>query len=315
MKIGIVGAGLVGSTAAFALVMQGVGRHIVLVDASAKRAVAEAEDILHAVPFAHALQVGAGSYADLAGSKVVIIAAGVGQRPGESRMASLGRNVEVFRQIVPQVLAQAPQAVLVVATNPVDVMTHVAARFAAEYGVPASRVIGSGTTLDSARFRTLLGRHLGVDAHHVHGYVIGEHGDSEVLVWSRVAIGGMSLQEFCERQEIPLDEEKRRQMDEDVRRAAYRIIDGKGATYYGIGSALARIVKVILGDRRAVMSVCTPKDEVAGVRDVTLSLPHLLGGEGIISTLPLTLTVDEEEALGHSARTVRAAIEGLADKI
>ncbi len=315
MKIGIVGAGLVGSTAAFALVMQGVGRQVVLVDADAKRAGAEADDILHAVPFAHALQIEAGSYVDLAGCKVVIIAAGVGQRPGESRMACLGRNVEVFRQIVPQILAQAPQAILVVATNPVDVMTHVTARFAAEYGVPAGRVIGSGTTLDSARFRTLLGRHLGVDAHHVHGYVIGEHGDSEVLVWSRVAIGGMSLQEFCERQKILLGEEKRRQMDEDVRRAAYRIIDGKGATYYGIGSALARIVKVILGDRRAVMSVCTPKDEVAGVRDVTLSLPHLIGGEGIISTLPLTLNEAEEAALGRSARTIRAAIDDVAEKI
>ncbi len=311
MKIGIVGCGLVGATAAYALVMQGVGRHIVMVDRDQKRARAEAEDIRHAVPFAHPLEVVGGDFVDLVGSKVVIIAAGAGQKPGEGRMAGLGRNAAIFAEIVPQILRYAPDTVLVVATNPVDVMTHLAARFAAASGVLPARVIGSGTTLDSARFRSLLGKHLGVDPHHVHGYVIGEHGDSEVLVWSRVVVGGMNLDDFCRRQGLPLDESLRRQMDEDVRRAAYRIIEGKAATYYGIGSALARIAKVVLGDQRAVMSVCTHKPAVAGVEDVTLSLPHLFGGSGILSTLPLPLAEDEQEALGRSARVIRSAIDEL----
>ena len=197
MKVGVVGSGLVGATAAYALVMRGVGREIVLVDKNEARAAAEADDIRHAVPFAHPLEVRSGGYADLAGCRAVVLCAGVGQKPGETRLQLLQRNAAVFREIVPAVLKHAPDAVIVVATNPVDVMTHLAARFAAEVGVPPGRVFGSGTTLDTARFRSLLGAHCGVDPHHVHGYVIGEHGDSEVLTWSLVTIGGMPLKEFA----------------------------------------------------------------------------------------------------------------------
>src|SRR5262245_59272425 len=184
MKVGVVGSGLVGATAAYALVMQGVGREIVLVDLNAERAVAEADDIRHAVPFAHPLEVRAGGYEDLAGCRAVVLCAGVGQKPGETRLNLLRRNAAVFREVVPAVLAHAPEAVLVVASNPVDVMTHLAARYATRSGAPPGRVLGSGTTLDTARFRSLIGGHCGVDPHHVHGYVIGEHGDSEVLTWS-----------------------------------------------------------------------------------------------------------------------------------
>src|SRR5678815_3933562 len=193
MKIGIVGCGMVGSAAAFALVMRGVGREIVLVDLNHARAEAEANDIYHAVPFAHPLTVRAGDYADLARAQVVVIAGGVAQKPGETRLQLLERNADVFRQIVPSVLRQAPDAVLLVVTNPVDIMTHLAAHFAAEFRVPTTRVIGSGTTLDTARFRALLGRHFGVDPHHVHAYVIGEHGDSEILAWSQATIAGLSI--------------------------------------------------------------------------------------------------------------------------
>ena len=189
MKIGIVGTGMVGSTAAYALVMRGVGREIVLVDIDKKRAQAEADDIFHAVPFAHSLEVRAGEYADLVGSRVIVLAAGVSMRPGETRLQLLDRNAAIFADVVPSVLRHAPEAVLLVATNPVDIMTHLAARYAAEQGVPPGRVIGSGTTLDTARFRVLLGRHLGVDPQHVHAYVVGEHGDSEVLTWSLATVG------------------------------------------------------------------------------------------------------------------------------
>jgi len=312
MRIGIVGAGFVGSTAAYALVMSGVGRQIVLVDKNEARARAEADDLLHAVPFAHPLDVVAGGFERLTAARVVILTAGVNQRPGESRLELLARNAAVFREVVPNVLERAPEAVLVVATNPVDVMTHLAARFAAERGVPAGRVFGSGTTLDTARFRALLGRRLGVDAAHVHAYVVGEHGDSEVLTWSLATIGGIPLADMAQRHGVPFDAAVRAEIDAGVRRAAYQIIAGKGATYYGVGSALARIVDAVLGDRRSVLTVCTPISSVAGVADVTVSLPRLVGGGGVIETLPLALPPEEEQALARSARVVRDAIDGLA---
>src|SRR5688500_12599749 len=246
MKVGVVGSGMVGATAAYALVMRGVGRELVLVDKNEARAAAEADDIRHAVPFAHPLEVRAGNYADLAGCRAVVLCAGVGQKPGETRLQLLRRNAAVFRDVVPAVLRHAPDAVVVVATNPVDVMTHLAARYAAEAGIKPGRVFGSGTTLDTARFRTLIGTHCGVDPHHVHGYVVGEHGDSEVLTWSLVTVGGMPLDAFARMRGVDLSEAVRRDIDEKVRRAAYTIINGKGATYYGIGSALARIVDTVL---------------------------------------------------------------------
>jgi L-lactate dehydrogenase len=311
MKIGIVGSGLVGATAAYALVMRGIGREIVLVDKNVKRAQAEADDLYHAVPFAHSLEISAGDYPDLAGSRVVIIAAGANQQPAETRLQLLGRNAAIFRQIVPQVLQYAPDAVLLVATNPVDVMTHLTARFAAEQGVSSSRVIGSGTTLDTARFRALLGRYLGVDSPHVHAYVIGEHGDSEVLTWSLVTVGGLPLEDFCQRQNMMLDASKRAEIDLGVRRAAYHIIEGKGATYYGIGSALANIVNVILRDQRSILTVCTPVAEAAGIRDVTIALPHMVGGDGILATFPPPLSDEEQSKLHNSASIVRKAIDEL----
>ncbi|MFP3855189.1 MAG: L-lactate dehydrogenase [Anaerolineales bacterium] len=310
MKIGIVGSGFVGATAAYAFIMQGVGREIVLVDKDEARARAEASDLLHAVPFANPMRVQAGDYSDLDGSRLVILAAGTNQRPGESRLDLLQRNAGIFRQIVPQVLKHAPEAVLVVATNPVDILTHFAAKFATEEGVSSSRVLGSGTTLDTARFRSLLGGHLGVDSQHVHAYVIGEHGDSEVLAWSLVTIGGMSLEEFCKKRGVGCQEDWDR-IEREVREAAYEIIEGKGATYYGIGSALARIGKAVLNDQRAILTVCTPTPEVAGVEDVTVSLPRLIGGQGILDTFPKPLNQEEWDKLRQSAQVVRNAIDEL----
>jgi len=311
MKTGIVGSGFVGATAAYALVMRGVGRRVVLVDQNRARAEAEADDILHAVPFAHPLEVTAGDYADLAGCKVVIVSAGVGQKPGETRLQLLGRNAQVFKQVIPNILQHAPDAILLIATNPVDVMTHIAARYAGEFGVPSSRVIGSGTTLDTARMRSLIGRHLNVDSQHIHAYVIGEHGDSEVLTWSQVTVGGIPLEEFCNKGEISICPDDYETIDEKVRRAAYHIIEGKGATYYGIGSAIARIVEVILQDERSILTVCTPMEDVAGVKEVTVSLPNLVGGEGIIKTFIPNLNETETTALRASAQVVRSVINEL----
>ena len=311
MKIGVVGCGMVGSTSAYALVMSGVGREIVLVDVNRARAEAEANDIYHAVPFAHPLTVRAGEYADLDGAHVVVIAGGVAQQPGETRLQLLQRNADVFREIVPSVLRVAPDTILLVVTNPVDVMTHLAAQFAAEFGVPHTRVLGSGTTLDSARFRALLGRHFEVDPQHVHAYVIGEHGDSEVLVWSQATIAGLTLDEFVTVRATPLTTDDRHDIDRNVRRAAYQIIAGKGATYYGIGSAVARIVDVLLHDQRAILTICSRITGVPDCEGITLALPHLVDGHGARATIPLALDATERDELRRSANILREAVGAL----
>jgi L-lactate dehydrogenase len=311
MRIGIVGTGLVGSTAGYALVMRGIGSELVLVDVNAARAAAEADDIAHAVPFAHSIRVEAGEFADLGDCRVVVLACGVNQRPGETRLELLGRNAAIFRDVVPRVVAAAPGAVLLVATNPVDLMTHLTARFAGAAGVPRERVLGSGTTLDTARFRALLAARLGVDAHHVHAYVVGEHGDSEVLCWSLATVGVTPLVDFCRQQGIEIGTEDRMEIDRQVRRAAYTIISGKGATYYGIGSALARIVEAILHDQRAILTVCGPLDEAGGIPNVTLSLPRLVGGGGLRGVLNLPLDESERQALAASARVIAEALGGI----
>lgn len=307
MKIGVVGVGMVGSSAAYALALGGVGSELVLVDHNPKLAEAHAEDILHATPFARAVRVRAGDYGALEGSAVVVIAAGVGQKPGETRLELLGRNARVFEQVIPAVLEAAPEAVLLIATNPVDVMTQVATRIS---GRPESRVIGSGTILDTARFRALLGEWLEVSPQSVHAYVLGEHGDSEVLVWSGAEVGGVALEEFARQSGKSLDEEVRRRIDDGVRRAAYRIIEGKGSTYHGIGAGLARLVRAILTDERSAFTLSTLTPEVEGVREVALSLPRILGASGVLRTLEPQLSPSERQALGHSAQVLKqAAVE------
>jgi L-lactate dehydrogenase len=307
MKVGIVGAGQVGSTAAYAMALRGAASEVVLADANAALAAAHAEDILHATPFAGSTRVSAGPIDALADARVVVLTAGVAQRPAESRLDLLARNAAVFGEIVPGVRQAAPDALLVVATNPVDIMTQVAVRVS---GLPPARVIGSGTMLDTARFRALLGEHLGVAAHSVHAYVLGEHGDSEVLAWSSVRVGGVPLAAFADAHAVTAD--VRARVDEAVRRAAYRIIAGKGATFHGIGAGLARIVECIRDDERAVFTVSTITDECEGVRDVALSLPRIVGAEGIVHTLAPELDDEERAALGRSARVLRDAADALA---
>ena len=313
MKVGIVGSGNVGAGAANAMVLRGVAREIVLVDINTKRAQAEAEDILHAVPFSsHAMVVRQGEYSDLDGCQVVVITAGVAQRPGETRLQLLERNAKIFKGMIPQIVASAPDAILVVATNPVDSMTHLTAHYAAPLGVPRRHVIGSGTTLDTARFRSILGRELDVDSEHVHGYVVGEHGDSEVLAWSMTTVGTVPLEDYAQARGIKLSATLMQEVDDGVRRAAYRIIEGKGSTYYGIGAALARIVQAIVRDQRSLLTVSVPVETIGDVHDITFALPAIVGGDGIISVLPAPLSDEEEALLEHSARTLRDALDELA---
>ncbi|TBH21903.1 L-lactate dehydrogenase [Thermus thermamylovorans] len=308
MKVGIVGSGFVGSAAAYAMALLGGVREVVLVDLDAKLARAHAEDLLHATPFAHPVWVRAGGYGDLEGARVVVLAAGVAQRPGETRLQLLDRNAQVFAQILPRVGEAAPEAVLLVATNPVDVMTQVAYRLS---GLPLGRVVGSGTILDTARFRALLAEHLEVAPQSVHAYVVGEHGDSEVLLWSGAQVGGVPLIAFAEARGRPLTPGNRARIDEGVRKAAYRIIEGKGATYYGIGAGLARLVRAILADEKGVYTVSAFTEEVAGVREVALSLPRVLGASGVEATIPPGLDAAEGEALRQSALLLKEAASAL----
>ena len=302
MKVGIVGAGMVGSAAGFALALAGTASEIVFVDQNRALALAQAEDISHATPFHSATKVTSGGHDGLEGADIVILAAGVSQKPGETRLALLERNTEVFRAVVGAVLAVVSDPILLIASNPVDIMTHVATRLS---GLPRSKVIGSGTILDTARFRSLIGRHLGISPQSVHAYVLGEHGDSEVLTWSNARAGSIGLSAFAEQVGRPLTRELRQSIDHDVRNAAYRIIEGKGSTYYGIGGGLARIVKAIAQDQQAILSVSTTTDVVEGIENVTLSLPRVIGRAGVHLDLRPDLDDEEREGLKRSAQMLK----------
>lgn len=308
MKVGIVGAGMVGASAAFAMVMRGAASEVVLVDRDRALAEAQAQDILHATPFAYPVRVAAGDHADLAGAGVVVLSAGVGQRPGETRLELLERNAAVFADVVPRVLDAAPESILLVATNPVDVMTDVATRLS---GLPPARVIGTGTVLDTARFRALLADYFDVSPKSVHAWVLGEHGDSEVLCWSSATVGAIPVSDLARQRETPLGDAGRAEIDRAVRGAAYRIIAGKGATWFGIGGGIARIVAAIADDERAVLTVSARTDSVEGVAGVTLSLPRVVGAHGAGSPLWPDLDAGERTALRGSAEVLERAAASL----
>lgn len=308
MKVGIVGAGFVGSTAAYAMVFRGAATEIVLVDIDEKLARAQAEDILHATPFAEAVRIEAGDYASLDGAGAVVLACGVSQGPGESRLHLLERNAAIFEKVIGNILAHAGDPILLVAANPVDIMTQVATRLSR---LPPSRVIGTGTILDTARFRSLVGEHLGVAPLSVHAYVLGEHGDSEVLVWSSADVGGIPVEDFASQVGVPIDEAARARIDDGVRRAAYRIIEGKGASYHGIGAGIAQIVEAIRDDERRLMTVSSLTQGVEGLRGTTVSLPRIVGEAGVLAELRPVLCDEEREALQRSAEILREAVASL----
>jgi L-lactate dehydrogenase len=300
MKIGIIGCGFVGSSGAFAIALVGAATELILVDLNADLANAHAEDILHATPFSKPVRIAAGDYSTLRGAGLVVLACGVGQKPGESRLKLLERNVNVFQNVVPRVLEHAPDAILLIVSNPVDIMTQVVTKISA---LPPERVIGSGTILDTARFRTLLAEHLGLAPHSVHAYVLGEHGDSEVLAWSSGKIGGVPVIEFAEQIGHRITDDVKARIDDGVRRAAYRIIEGKGATYYGIGAGIARIAKAIRDDEGAVLTL----SNIEGINGGSLSLPRVLKAKGIETTIQPLLSNEEEEALKRSAEILKEA--------
>ena len=307
-KVAVVGAGRVGSTFAYTLAASGLVREIVIADADLARAEGEAMDIAQSVPFRRPVRVSAGSLRDAAGAAVTVITAGAAQRPGEPRTALVQRNVEVLRGILAEVVAANPGGLLLIATNPVDALTYAAVKMS---GLPPGRVIGSGTVLDSARLRAELAAHYGVDARNVHAYVLGEHGDSEFVAWSTASVGNMRLEDYCAATQASCKPAEMEQIGERVRRAAYEIIQRKGATNFAIAAALTRIIEAILRDEQSVLTVSTLVQGEYGLQDVCLSLPAIVGRGGVQRVLPVPLAPAEIEALRRSAEAIRSVARGV----
>jgi len=309
VRVAVVGMGNVGATFAYALLLSGLAAEIVLIDVNRAKAEGEAMDLSHTEPFAHPTRIWAGDYSDCAGAAVTVITAGGAQHPGETRLDLVNRNAEIFGQIVPQVAQHCPEGILLIATNPVDVLTYESLRLSA---MPAQRVIGSGTILDTARFRHLLSEYFGVDPRSVHAQIIGEHGDSEVPVWSLANIAGMRLPEFAKASGVPYDERKMEEIFQQTRDAAYAIIQRKGATYYAVAAGLMRIVEAILRDQHTILSISSAMTGAYGISDVCLSLPTIVSRKGVDRVLHLDLNLSEKAALRHSAEVLKRTIASLA---
>jgi L-lactate dehydrogenase len=307
-KVVIIGAGSVGATYAYALMQGGQAREIVLVDLDHERAVGEVMDLQHGVAFTRPVEIKAGAYADCRDADLVVVTAGAKQKPGETRLDLTARNAGIIRGIVAELMRADFPGVLLMVSNPVDVLTQVAWKTS---GLPRNRVIGSGTVLDSARLRSLLSAHCQADPRNIHVLVIGEHGDSEVAAWSAASIGGVSIRNYCEQCRRCLGEGHYRRLLDQVKHAAYEIIARKGATYYAIGLALVQITDAILRDEHRILPVSTVLEDFHGIRDVALSLPALLGRSGCERVLELALAPEEVEALVKSAQVIKSSLQTL----
>lgn len=304
-KVVIVGAGYVGSTLAYNLIQRALVEEIVLIDINQAKAEGEVMDLSHSLPFARPVEIRVGGYEECNDATVVVITAGVAQKPGETRLDLASRNLAIYQQIIPAIIAGGTKAILLIATNPLDVMTYAAIRLS---GLPPERVIGSGTLLDSSRLRFLLSRHCGVDPANVHAYILGEHGDSEVPIWSATHIAGMHLDEYCAICGRGCGPRVWEELFAKVRDAAYEIIARKGATYYAIGLALVRILTAILRDEHSLLTVSVLLNGAYGLRDVALSVPAIMGRQGVERVIPFPLTQEEEEKLHRSAAIIREVI-------
>ncbi|WP_320937117.1 L-lactate dehydrogenase [Enterocloster lavalensis] len=307
-KVVIVGTGMVGMSYAYSLLNQSVCDELVLIDVNKTRAIGEAMDLNHGLAFANAsMTIYAGEYSDCADADIVVICAGVAQKPGETRLDLLKRNAQVFRSIIDPVTSSGFNGIFLVATNPVDIMTRITCVLS---GFNPRRVLGSGTALDTARLRYLLGEYLKVDPRNVHAYVMGEHGDSEFAPWSQALLATKPILELCGENDA-VCRERLDQIEEEVRTAAYKIIEAKNATYYGIGMALTRITKAILGDEHSVLTVSAMLRGDFGQRDVFVGAPCIINQNGIQKVLPLSLTDEEMEKMNKSCDTLRESFEGI----
>ena len=307
-RVAIVGVGYVGATTAYALLISGVAAEIVLIDRDHQRAKGHVLDLKDAELFSHTARVLAGEFSDCATADVIIFTAGVGHRPGAPRLEYLKENASIVRGIVEEIAKHNPCGILLIASNPVDVLTYAACKWS---GLPANRVLGSGTALDTSRFRMRLAEHCGISPNNVHAYIIGEHGDSQVAVLSSARIARLTLEEFCRELQLPCDEQILRDIATGARTAASEIIKSKGATYYGIAAALVRIVSAILRNEHAVLTVSSVVPASMGLGELAFSLPTIVGREGVKRVLPVALNPAEDQALRASAQVLKSYIATL----
>jgi L-lactate dehydrogenase len=308
-KVVVVGAGAVGSSFAYALAQKGLADEISLLDTNHDLAAGQVLDLAHGLPYYPPVQIHVGKKQDYADASVIVITAGAKQNPGESRLNLLRRNVGLVESIVDDIVSENSQAILLIVSNPVDILTYAALK---RSGWPKNRVIGSGTVLDSARFRYLISQHCSVDVGNVHAYILGEHGDSEFAAWSMTNVAGVSMDECCPMCGACEDwSEQLAQIVREVKESAYHIINYKGATYYAIGMALVRIVGAILQDQRSVLTVSTLLDGEYGIHDVCLGIPSVVGQTGVEKIIEAPLIAQEQEALEKSAQALQKALQDL----
>ncbi|OJX47440.1 MAG: L-lactate dehydrogenase [Chloroflexi bacterium 44-23] len=304
-KVAIIGAGNVGATLAYGLLLSGLATEIVLIDQNSLKAEGEAMDLNHAVPLTKPTRIYAGTYRDCEGAAITIITAGAAQKPGETRIDLAAKNTKIFQNINEEIVKHNPQGLILVATNPVDVLTYASIKFS---GLPAKRVFGSGTILDTARFRYLLSQKFDVDPRSVHAFIIGEHGDSEVPVWSLANIAGMRLEDYCKENRMNCSGEELEEIFRKTRDAAYHIIERKGATFYAIGTGLVRIVEAILRDQNTVLSVSSLINDYYGISEICYSLPTVIDRGGVEHVIRLNLSDTEQEGMRKSAQVLQTTI-------
>lgn len=297
-KVAVVGCGFVGSSSAFALMQSGLFSEMVLIDADKNRAEGEAMDISHGVSFASPMKIYAGTYDDISDAAIVVITAGANQKPDETRIDLIKKNAAIMKSIVGEIKKRPFEGILLVVSNPVDILTYIAWK---ESGYPANRVIGSGTVLDTGRLKFELGQHLGVDSRSVHAFIIGEHGDSELAAWSNATVGGLPINDFCELRGHFQHEESMERIFQNVKNSAYAIIERKRATYYGIAMAVRRICEAIVRDEKSILPVSSYMSGEYGLEDVVLSIPAVVGANGVETVIPIPLNEEETEKLQKSA--------------
>ncbi|MEG0326902.1 MAG: L-lactate dehydrogenase [Erysipelothrix sp.] len=305
-KISIIGAGFVGSTTAFALMNQNVASEIVIVDINNNKAQGEAMDLGQGQVFVSPVKIVAGDYPDTKDSDIVIITAGMAQKPGETRIDLVNRNIEIYKQMIPQIVKYNPDSILLVVSNPVDILAQITYQLS---GFPAERVIGSGTVLDTARFQSILANRFEVDARNIHANIIGEHGDSEIATWSLTTIAGLTIDQYCKMMNIEFNQEMAESITYDVKTAAYEIINRKGYTNYAVALAITRIVEAILRDERSILTVSTLQSGDYGIDDVYISVPTIIGRTGVQHVVEVPYSSAEVSALQESAKMLKEIID------
>ncbi|MBR7090396.1 MAG: L-lactate dehydrogenase [Lachnospiraceae bacterium] len=305
-KVALIGCGFVGSASAFAPMQSGLFSEMVLIDANTAKAEGEALDIAHGLSYAKPMQIYSGTYEDIADAAIIVISAGANQKPGETRLDLVKKNIAIFRSIMGELNRVKVEGILLIVANPVDILTAAAVKLS---GLPENRVFGSGTVLDTARFKYLLGEHLGVDSRNVHAFILGEHGDSEIAVWSSANISGIPVNDFCELKGHYDHETAMKEIADNVKNAAYEIIEKKQATYYGIAMSVRRICEAVIRDEKSILPISRMLHGEYGIDGVALSLPAIVGAGGVEIPVPAELSDEELSALKKSGETLKAILD------